>query len=579
MVSNTRILLAGFVIAVLSLMSCFSAQAVTAGPGAWSAQQTWAADTVNGGNLTGFFYWPTAQPVYGGKRALVMVLHGCTQTAAGDVIEKSADNGFNWKAMAEQYGAVILAPNATGNVYNNHCWDYANPTHTRSAPGHDAVLLDVVSRFVNDAQYAIDPNQVYVTGLSSGGGEAMVLACLAPDIFAGVGINAGPPPGTTTSQIGYVPSGYTATTAANQCKAMAGNNASQFSTQIAGAVWGTSDYVVAQAYGPMDAAAMRLTYGGSFTQGVKVSIPNGGNNTPYTDSNGKLRTHEIVVTGMAHAWPAGNGGQNSHYVDSTKINYPVFLMDFWFKNNLRVSTVPMPVMTSCSSSGITSSSATINGAATASGTVTSYTVALNGPTTINDAAAGSGNSFSKSYNLGSGYYTASVNATDNLGQVSANCQVPQFLVGTAPVIQPPTGLSAGAPTTSSVPLSWNAVSGATGYNVYRNSTKITVNAVTSTSYTATSLTSSTTYYFAVSALNASGESALSQSISVTTAPSWTCTSTNTSNYAHVLAGRAHDSGGYALANGSNQNMGLDNLFYTQTLAQTSPGYYVIGNCP
>jgi hypothetical protein len=38
-------------------------------------------------------------------------------------------------------------------------------------------------------------------------------------------------------------------------------------------------------------------------------------------------------------------------------------------------------------------------------------------------------------------------------------------------------------------------------------------------------------------------------------------------------------GGYALANGSNQNMGLDNTFYTGTLAQTAPGYNVIGNCP
>jgi len=45
------------------------------------------------------------------------------------------------------------------------------------------------------------------------------------------------------------------------------------------------------------------------------------------------------------------------------------------------------------------------------------------------------------------------------------------------------------------------------------------------------------------------------------------------------AGRAHDSGGYALANGSNQNMGLDNTFYTATLAQTSAGYYIIGSCP
>jgi hypothetical protein len=47
-----------------------------------------------------------------------------------------------------------------------------------------------------------------------------------------------------------------------------------------------------------------------------------------------------------------------------------------------------------------------------------------------------------------------------------------------------------------------------------------------------------------------------------------------------LAGiHAHDGDGYALADGSNQNIGLDNTFYTGTLAQTAPGYYVIGNCP
>jgi hypothetical protein len=50
------------------------------------------------------------------------------------------------------------------------------------------------------------------------------------------------------------------------------------------------------------------------------------------------------------------------------------------------------------------------------------------------------------------------------------------------------------------------------------------------------------------------------------------------NYYHVQAGRAHDSGGYALANGSNQNMGLDNVYYQTTLKQTGTNYYVIG-CP
>jgi hypothetical protein len=52
-----------------------------------------------------------------------------------------------------------------------------------------------------------------------------------------------------------------------------------------------------------------------------------------------------------------------------------------------------------------------------------------------------------------------------------------------------------------------------------------------------------------------------------------------SNYAHTTAGRAHMSGGYALANGSDQNMGLWNVFVTSTLKQTAANYFVIGTCP
>ncbi len=53
-----------------------------------------------------------------------------------------------------------------------------------------------------------------------------------------------------------------------------------------------------------------------------------------------------------------------------------------------------------------------------------------------------------------------------------------------------------------------------------------------------------------------------------------------SNYAHVLAGRAHDSYGYALANGSNQNLGLDVYYGATKLRQTGSNYYVLDStCP
>lgn len=567
--------------ALACILLCWSwpAFAATPGPGKWSSQQTWAADTVNGGNLTGFFYWPSTEPMLAGKRALVLVLHGCQQTAAGDVINNT-DGGYNWAAMGDKYGAVILAPNATGNVYYNHCWDYANPSHTRSGGGHDAILLDLVNRFIKDPQYAIDPNQVYVTGLSSGGGQTMVMACLAPDVFAGAGINAGPPLGTTTLQIGAVPQGFTASTAASRCKAIAGSNASKFSTQIAGAIWGTFDYTVAQAYGPLDTAAMRLVYGGQFTQGAAETIPGGGTNIPYLDSNRKVRTHEITVAGMGHSWPAGPGGQNGHYVDATKVNYPAFVMDFWYKNNLRLNNSTGPEIKSCSAAATSATSATVSGSA--SGNVASYRVVLNGPTAIDDAAAGSGASFSKTYNLAAGYYSGTVTATDAEGQTSAQCSLAQFLVGNEPALTPPTGLAAGAPSSTSVPITWNAAGGATGYHVYVNGARVTSAPLTTTSYTVTGLTANTSYSIAVSSVGSSGESALSSPVSVTTSgggDGWSCTTTTSSNYAHVAAGRAYSKYGLAYAKGSDDLLGINSVFFYTTLAQTAEGNYELGNCP
>ncbi|WP_137993639.1 chitinase [Streptomyces vilmorinianum] len=78
----------------------------------------------------------------------------------------------------------------------------------------------------------------------------------------------------------------------------------------------------------------------------------------------------------------------------------------------------------------------------------------------------------------------------------------------------PAGLAAGTVTSSSVALSWNAVSGATGYKVYRNGTL--AQSVSGTSATVTGLAAGTTYQFQVSATNTAGESAKSATVSATT---------------------------------------------------------------
>ncbi|MFE5731270.1 chitinase [Streptomyces sp. NPDC056528] len=83
----------------------------------------------------------------------------------------------------------------------------------------------------------------------------------------------------------------------------------------------------------------------------------------------------------------------------------------------------------------------------------------------------------------------------------------------------PAGLAAGTVTSSSVSLSWGAVSGATGYKVYRDGAN--PQTVSGTSATVTGLTADTAYQFQVSATNSAGESAKSAAVSARTAKNQT----------------------------------------------------------
>ncbi|WP_458087997.1 chitinase [Streptomyces malaysiensis] len=78
----------------------------------------------------------------------------------------------------------------------------------------------------------------------------------------------------------------------------------------------------------------------------------------------------------------------------------------------------------------------------------------------------------------------------------------------------PSGLRTGTATSSAIDLSWSPVSGATGYNVYRDGSKVL--STGGTSATVTGLAPSTSYQFQVTATNAAGESPRSSAVTGTT---------------------------------------------------------------
>jgi len=181
-------------------------------------------------------------------------------------------------------------------------------------------------------------------------------------------------------------------------------------------------------------------------------------------------------------------------------------------------------------------------------------------------------------------YRYTVAAIDSAGVEGAASNPLEVTTTGTPVVLAPTDLKIESVSDSSVALSWKGPERVAGFDVFRGASsggpyaKANASLVTDVSFTDMGLTASTTYFYVVKSVdNAGGRSAPSSEVSATTQTAPACFTAT--NFDHVLAGRAHDTFFVAAANGSNEIMGLDNVFIVTTLKQTGPDFYVIASCP
>lgn len=161
----------------------------------------------------------------------------------------------------------------------------------------------------------------------------MIMGCLAPDIFAGIGINAGPTVGTGPKQIGFVATNKSV--AVNDCTDLAGRQSSSFENQIASIVFGDRDFLVSQGYNTLNAEVMAEIYDAN-KDPSRVAVAGGGSEETWSKDAVKV-VQLIKVSGLGHAWPAGpdtTGGGG--FIDHRSIDYPQVLTEFLFCNNRRV---------------------------------------------------------------------------------------------------------------------------------------------------------------------------------------------------------------------------------------------------
>ena len=230
------------------------------------------------------------------KAPLVVVLHGCTQSAA------TYDYHSGWSRMADQHGFAVLFPEQQRSNNPNLCFNWFLLDDIRRDSEEALSIRQMIEAMI--LAHGLDRQRVFVTGLSAGGAMASVMLAAYPDVFAGGAIIAGLPYGCAAT----IPEafdrmrghGFPTDAALQDMLRHASNHPGPWPSI---SIWhGSADHTVAVSNVDRIVAQWCGVHELS-PQPTVMKSSNGRRTRIWHDSTGKALIEEHILVGMGHGTP------------------------------------------------------------------------------------------------------------------------------------------------------------------------------------------------------------------------------------------------------------------------------------